>query len=152
MATTTTAPSLCHHSNCDNNPLFQSHNPSFPYFLDWTFDFSSNLSLKVPIINPNPTFNSPLSKNSPFTNPDCTSAGLEQTLPWIFYHKVIRVSSFLVFIKGDVTRVLETTSPDPRDISPGTTLWSTNKSRKTDSSTLSHIKLIGLWDTRHMLY
>ncbi|KAG5068464.1 hypothetical protein JHK85_000841 [Glycine max] len=41
-------------------------------------------------------------------------------------------------------------SPDPRDISPGTTLWSTNKSRKSDSSTLSHIKLVGLWGTLHM--
>ena len=127
----TAVPSLRHHSDCGKNPLSQSYNPSFPYFRDWTFDFSSNLSPKVPIINPNPTFNSPLSKNSPFTNPDSlnwffplslgiqicittsTSAGLEQTLPWIFYHKVIGVSSFLLFVEGkaaspNVTRVLET--------------------------------------------
>lgn len=42
-----------------------------------------------------------------------TSAGLEQTLPWIFYHKVIGVSTFLLFVEGkaaspDVSKVLET--------------------------------------------
>ncbi|KAG4950471.1 hypothetical protein JHK82_043828 [Glycine max] len=47
MATATATPSLCHHSDCGNNPLFQSHNPSFPYFRDWTFDFSSNLPSKT---------------------------------------------------------------------------------------------------------
>ena len=43
-------------------------------------------------------------------------------------------------------------SPDPRDISPGTTLWSTNKSRKFHPSTLPHLKLVGLWGTHHMWY
>ncbi|KAG4956918.1 hypothetical protein JHK85_043298 [Glycine max] len=47
MAIATVASSLCHHSDCGINPLFQSHNPSFPYFPDWTFDFSSNLSPKT---------------------------------------------------------------------------------------------------------
>ncbi|KAI7984597.1 Glycosyltransferase-like KOBITO 1 [Camellia lanceoleosa] len=41
-----------------------------------------------------------------------TSAGLEQTLPWIFYHKVIGVSTFFLFVEGkaatpDVSKVLE---------------------------------------------
>ena len=43
-------------------------------------------------------------------------------------------------------------SPDPRDISPGTTLWSTNKSRKFHPSTFSLFKLVGLWGTHHMWY
>lgn len=41
-----------------------------------------------------------------------TSAGLEQTLPWIYYHKVIGVSTFFLFVEGkaaspDVSKVLE---------------------------------------------
>ena len=41
-----------------------------------------------------------------------TSAGLEQTLPWIFYHKVIGVSTFFLFVEGkaashNVSKVLE---------------------------------------------
>ncbi|KAL5134784.1 Glycosyltransferase-like KOBITO 1 [Glycine soja] len=91
--TTTTTPSR-HSSDCGKNPLYQSHNPSFPYFRDWTLDFSSNLSPKICITT-------------------STSAGLEQTLPWIFYHKVIGVSSFILFVEGkaaspNVTRVLDT--------------------------------------------
>ncbi|KAI8011695.1 Glycosyltransferase-like KOBITO 1 [Camellia lanceoleosa] len=44
-----------------------------------------------------------------------TSAGLEQTLPWIFYHKVIGVSTFFLFVEGkaatpDVSKVLESIS------------------------------------------
>ncbi|WVZ09035.1 hypothetical protein V8G54_022381 [Vigna mungo] len=75
------------------NPLSQSLNPSFPYFRDWNFDFSPHLSPKICVTT-------------------STSAGLEQTLPWIFYHKVIGVSSFLLFVEGkaalpNVTRVLE---------------------------------------------
>ncbi|CAN6684731.1 unnamed protein product [Malus baccata var. baccata] len=42
-----------------------------------------------------------------------TSAGLEQTLPWIFYHKVIGVTNFFLFVEGKiaspkVSKVLET--------------------------------------------
>lgn len=41
-----------------------------------------------------------------------TSAGLEQTLPWLFYHKVIGVSTFFLFVEGkaaspNVSKVLE---------------------------------------------
>nr|KYP48002.1 hypothetical protein KK1_030361 [Cajanus cajan] len=88
-------PSLRHRSHGDcSHPLAQSHNPSFPYFRDWAFDYSSHLSPKICITT-------------------STSAGLEQTLPWIFYHKVIGVSNFLLFVEGkaaspNVTRVLET--------------------------------------------
>lgn len=41
-----------------------------------------------------------------------TSAGLEQTLPWIYYHKVIGVTKFFLFVEGKaasphVSKVLE---------------------------------------------
>lgn len=41
-----------------------------------------------------------------------TSAGLEQILPWLYYHKVIGVTTFLLFVEGkaanrDVSAVLE---------------------------------------------
>ncbi|GJU71636.1 hypothetical protein Tco_1263041 [Tanacetum coccineum] len=41
-----------------------------------------------------------------------TSAGLEQILPWIYYHKVIGVSNFFLFVEGKaatpvVSKVLE---------------------------------------------
>ncbi|RVW75189.1 Glycosyltransferase-like KOBITO 1 [Vitis vinifera] len=41
-----------------------------------------------------------------------TSAGLEQILPWMFYHKVIGVSTFFLFVEGkaaspNVSKVLE---------------------------------------------
>ena len=41
-----------------------------------------------------------------------TSAGLEQILPWMFYHKVIGVTNFFLFVEGkaaspEVSNVLE---------------------------------------------
>jgi len=41
-----------------------------------------------------------------------TSAGLHQILPWLYYHKVIGVSHFILFVEGEaakpaVTSVLE---------------------------------------------
>lgn len=41
-----------------------------------------------------------------------TSAGLEQILPWMFYHKVIGVATFFLFVEGkaaspEVSKVLE---------------------------------------------
>ncbi|XP_038891968.1 glycosyltransferase-like KOBITO 1 isoform X5 [Benincasa hispida] len=78
-------------SDCLN--LGRSVSPSFPYYQDWKFDRGSNLKPKICITT-------------------STSAGLEQILPWMFYHKVIGVSTFLLFVEGkaaspDVTRVLE---------------------------------------------
>ncbi|XP_044504739.1 glycosyltransferase-like At3g57200 [Mangifera indica] len=73
--------------------LGRSNNPSFPYFRDWKFDFGSDLKPKICITS-------------------STSAGLEQTLPWIFYHKVIGVSNFFLFVEGkaasaNVSKILE---------------------------------------------
>ncbi|XVF41335.1 hypothetical protein PTKIN_Ptkin01aG0272000 [Pterospermum kingtungense] len=73
--------------------LGQSRFPAFPYYRNWGFEFGSDLRPKICIIS-------------------STSAGLEQTLPWIFYHKVIGVSTFFLFVEGkaaspDVSIVLE---------------------------------------------
>ncbi|XP_044478349.1 glycosyltransferase-like At2g41451 [Mangifera indica] len=75
------------------DPLGRSNSPSFPYFRDWKFDFGSDLKPKICITS-------------------STSAGLEQTLPWIFYHKAIGVSNFFLFVEGmaasaNVSKVLE---------------------------------------------
>ncbi|OIW11482.1 hypothetical protein TanjilG_26848 [Lupinus angustifolius] len=87
------SPSKQSHSNC-SSPLFpQSQSLSFPFIHHSKFDHSSNLKPKVCITT-------------------STAGGLEQILPWIFYHKVIGVSTFLLFVEGkaasaDVSRVLE---------------------------------------------
>ncbi|KAF3498773.1 hypothetical protein DY000_02056482 [Brassica cretica] len=88
--------SLRGRSNSDSgcvDLLGQSRAPSFPYFRDWSFDYQSDLNPKICITT-------------------STSAGLEQTLPWLFYHKVIGVSTFYLFVEGkaaspNVSRVLE---------------------------------------------
>ncbi|TQE05828.1 hypothetical protein C1H46_008511 [Malus baccata] len=74
--------------------LGRSHSPAFPYYKDWKFDYASDLRPKISIQT-------------------STSAGLEQTLPWIFYHKVIGVTNFFLFVEGKaaspkVSKVLET--------------------------------------------
>ncbi|CAO2822273.1 unnamed protein product [Amaranthus hypochondriacus] len=80
--------------NCTNNLLGQSISPVFPYFRGWNFNFNhTNLSPKACITT-------------------TTSAGLEQILPWIFYHKVIGFTNFFLFVEGKAaslytSRVLE---------------------------------------------
>ncbi|GMN55453.1 hypothetical protein TIFTF001_024576 [Ficus carica] len=81
------------------DPLARSRSPSFPYYRDWKFDYSSDLRPKSPVM-----FQICITTS--------TSAGLEQTLPWIFYHKVIGVSNFFLFVEGkaasaNVSKVLE---------------------------------------------
>ncbi|XP_073156853.1 glycosyltransferase-like At2g41451 [Henckelia pumila] len=61
--------------------LGQSDKVSFPYYREWKFGLGSDLGLKICIIS-------------------TTSAGLEQILPWIFYHKVIGVAKFFLFVEG----------------------------------------------------
>ncbi|KAK9291022.1 hypothetical protein L1049_009205 [Liquidambar formosana] len=74
--------------------LGRSHNPAFPYYRDWKFNYDeSNLRPKICITT-------------------STSAGLEQILPWMFYHKVIGVTTFFLFVEGkaasrNVSNVLE---------------------------------------------
>ncbi|KAJ0259390.1 hypothetical protein HA466_0057510 [Hirschfeldia incana] len=81
--------------------LGQSHATSFPYLKDLNLDHKKDLKPRICITT-------------------STSAGLEQTLPWIFYHKVIGVSTFYLFVEGtaaspNVSRVLETIPDDGMD-------------------------------------
>ncbi|EXC10459.1 hypothetical protein L484_008626 [Morus notabilis] len=80
-------------SSDDCLKLGRSASPSFPYFHDWKFDLGSNLKPKICITT-------------------STSAGLNQILPWMFYHKVLGVSTFFLFVEGKaaspkVSKVLE---------------------------------------------
>ncbi|KAI8559096.1 hypothetical protein RHMOL_Rhmol04G0148100 [Rhododendron molle] len=73
--------------------LGRSRSASFPYYRDWKFSYGSDLRPKLCITT-------------------STSAGLEQTLPWLFYHKVIGVTNFFLFVEGkaatpSVSKVLE---------------------------------------------
>ncbi|KAL6124964.1 hypothetical protein ACLB2K_077472 [Fragaria x ananassa] len=80
-------------SSFDCVNLGRSASPSFPYYQNWKFDSASNLRPKILITT-------------------STSAGLDQILPWMFYHKVIGVSTFYLFVEGkaaspEVSKVLE---------------------------------------------
>ncbi|KZV19585.1 glycosyltransferase-like KOBITO 1 [Dorcoceras hygrometricum] len=73
--------------------LGHSNSASFPYFRDWKYKFDPDLKPKICITT-------------------STSASLEQILPWMFYHKVIGVSTFFLFVEGraaspPVAKVLE---------------------------------------------
>ncbi|KAK3153432.1 hypothetical protein QOZ80_2BG0172470 [Eleusine coracana subsp. coracana] len=76
-----TPPSLPFSSCAD--VLVGSSVPSFPYFRGWSFPYDSGEGLQPKICVQT-----------------STSAGLEQILPWLFYHKVIGVSQFLLFVEG----------------------------------------------------
>ncbi|KAJ7982281.1 glycosyltransferase-like KOBITO 1 [Quillaja saponaria] len=84
---------VSHSSPSDCVNLGRSSSPSFPYYHNWKFDYSNYLRPKIC-----------------FTT--TTSAGLEQILPWMFYHKVIGVTTFFLFVEGkaaspEVSKVLE---------------------------------------------
>ncbi|RCV43557.1 hypothetical protein SEVIR_9G309500v4 [Setaria viridis] len=66
-------------SDC-RDVLVGSSTPSFPYLRGWSFPSDSG-SPKVCVQT-------------------STSAGLEQILPWLFYHKVVGVAQFLLFVEG----------------------------------------------------
>ncbi|XP_044489104.1 glycosyltransferase-like KOBITO 1 [Mangifera indica] len=87
------SPKAQHVSRHDCAKLLRSSSPSFPYYRDWKPDFNADLKPKICITT-------------------STSAGLEQILPWMFYHKVIGVTTFFLFVEGkaaspDVSKVLE---------------------------------------------
>ncbi|GMH20179.1 hypothetical protein Nepgr_022020 [Nepenthes gracilis] len=81
-------------AGCATDVLGQRSSPTFPYHRDWKFNYNaSNLRPKICITT-------------------STSAGLEQVLPWIFYHKVIGIANFFLFVEGKaaslgVSEVLE---------------------------------------------
>eukprot|EP00252_Welwitschia_mirabilis_P021801 TRINITY_DN5703_c0_g1_i1.p1 TRINITY_DN5703_c0_g1~~TRINITY_DN5703_c0_g1_i1.p1 ORF type:complete len:533 (-),score=84.77 TRINITY_DN5703_c0_g1_i1:375-1973(-) len=67
-------------SDCFNH-LSRSSSPAFPYYKGWNFPFASDSRPKICITT-------------------STSAGLDQILPWLFYHKVIGVTDFFLFVEG----------------------------------------------------
>ncbi|MED6138672.1 Glycosyltransferase-like KOBITO 1 [Stylosanthes scabra] len=78
-------------SDCLN--LGRTSSPSFPYYHNWKLDYAANVKPKICITT-------------------STSAGLEQILPWMFYHKVIGVTNFFLFVEGmaaspEVSKVLK---------------------------------------------
>ncbi|KAL0397607.1 UNVERIFIED_CONTAM: Glycosyltransferase-like KOBITO 1 [Sesamum calycinum] len=84
---------LSSHSSDCSKLLGHSNVASFPYYRDWKFKFDADLKPKICITT-------------------STSASLEQILPWMFYHKVIGVSNFFLFVEGKaaspaVSKVLE---------------------------------------------
>ncbi|KAK3021334.1 hypothetical protein RJ639_047077 [Escallonia herrerae] len=108
--------------------LGQSRSASFPYFRDWKFGYGSDPKPKVSQIRIGPElfcfifigffldlvsgFVSIFGQDVDICITTSTSAGLEQTLPWIFYHKVIGVATFYLFVEGNaaspgVSKILE---------------------------------------------
>ncbi|KAK3039636.1 hypothetical protein RJ639_027227 [Escallonia herrerae] len=110
--------------------LGQSRSASFPYFRDWKFGYGSDPKPKVSQIRIGSELfcfifiGSFLDLVSGFVSifgqdvdvriciTTSTSAGLEQTLPWIFYHKVLGVATFYLFVEGKaaspgVSKILE---------------------------------------------
>ncbi|XP_057976789.1 glycosyltransferase-like KOBITO 1 [Malania oleifera] len=90
----TTAAAAIGHSSSSDCTLFPSGlSPSFPYYRDWKFNYESDLKPKICITT-------------------STSAGLEQILPWMYYHKVLGVTTFFLFVEGkaaspNISKVLE---------------------------------------------
>ncbi|KAF7824646.1 glycosyltransferase-like KOBITO 1 [Senna tora] len=85
--------SVSHSPSSDCVKLGRSSSPSFPYYNNWKFDYGANLKPKICVTT-------------------STSAGLEQILPWMFYHKVMGVTNFFLFVEGkaaspEVSKVLE---------------------------------------------
>eukprot|EP01018_Ginkgo_biloba_P031437 Gb_04570 [translate_table: standard] len=79
----TNSPSNVHSvtgSDCGDQ-LGRSTSPSFPYYRGWTFEFAIDSHPKICITT-------------------STSAGVDQILPWIYYHKVIGVTNFFLFVEG----------------------------------------------------
>lgn len=65
--------------------LGRSSSPTFPYYRGVKFDSDSDPRPKICITS-------------------STSASLEQILPWLFYHKVIGVSTFFLFVEGKAAK------------------------------------------------
>ncbi|KAH0852501.1 hypothetical protein HID58_093952 [Brassica napus] len=72
--------------DCSN--LARSSSPSFPYYRDWNFGVDSNLKPKICITT-------------------STSAGLDQILPWMFYHKKDLNKPLIIAAKTNMEVLLE---------------------------------------------
>ncbi|XP_020097677.1 glycosyltransferase-like KOBITO 1 [Ananas comosus] len=82
---TTTSHSTSSASSDCAEILGRSSSPSFPFLRGWNFDFDSDLSPKICVTS-------------------STAAGLQQILPWLYYHKVIGVSRFFLFVEGEAAK------------------------------------------------
>ena len=71
-------------SDC-SDVLAGSSGASFPYLRGWSFPTDSGAGLGL---------------QPKVCVQTSTSAGLEQILPWLFYHKVVGVAQFLLFVEG----------------------------------------------------
>ncbi|KAF2915034.1 glycosyltransferase-like At2g41451 isoform X1 [Oryza sativa Japonica Group] len=78
-----TPPSLP--SSACGEVLIASSGPSFPYLRGWSFPFDSDSDAAL---------------HPKVCVQTSTSAGLDQILPWLFYHKVVGVAQFLLFVEG----------------------------------------------------
>jgi len=78
-------PSLALPSSDCSDVLAGFSGPSFPYLRGWSFPTDSGAGLGL---------------QPKVCVQTSTSAGLEQILPWLFYHKVVGVAQFLLFVEG----------------------------------------------------
>ncbi|KAM7263096.1 hypothetical protein ACFE04_000779 [Oxalis oulophora] len=90
---TTTSPLSPESHRVTSSSDCTSLKPSSGSFHDWKLHFEANLKPKICITT-------------------STSASLDQILPWMFYHKVLGVSTFFLFVEGnaaspEVSKVLE---------------------------------------------
>ncbi|KAK8968071.1 hypothetical protein KSP40_PGU012137 [Platanthera guangdongensis] len=82
------------YSSSDCVEILSRHSSaSLPYHQGWNYDSDPNLRPRICVTT-------------------STSAGLEHILPWLYYHKVIGVSNFFLFVEGaaakpNVSAVLE---------------------------------------------
>ncbi|KAL6642605.1 hypothetical protein ACP70R_020786 [Stipagrostis hirtigluma subsp. patula] len=74
-------------SSACGDVLVGSSTPAFPYLRGWSFPVDSGAGLHPKVCVQT-----------------STSAGLEQILPWLFYHKVIGVAQFLLFVEGKAAK------------------------------------------------
>jgi hypothetical protein len=74
--------------------LVGSSAPSFPYIRGWSFTSDSGAAMGSVEEHLQPKVCVQTS----------TSAGLEQILPWLFYHKVVGVAQFLLFVEGKAAK------------------------------------------------
>ncbi|XP_072969002.1 glycosyltransferase-like KOBITO 1 [Typha angustifolia] len=65
--------------------LGRTSSPSFPYYRGWKFGVEADPKPKICITS-------------------STSAGLEQILPWLFYHKVLGIAQFFLFVEGKAAK------------------------------------------------
>jgi hypothetical protein len=86
-----------HPSSDCNDVLVGSSAPAFPYLRGWSFPSDSGAAIQT------------MASVEDHLQPKVcvqtsTSAGLEQILPWLFYHKVVGIAQFLLFVEGKAAK------------------------------------------------